>query len=212
MRVVVIDCGSGNLRSVTNAFRRVGDEIGIPLSVEVAEDAQPVRLADRLVLPGQGAFAVCRGGIESRPGLYEALRERVLGSGVPFLGICVGMQLLADTGRERGEHPGFGWLGGEVDRIPAAPGRRIPHMGWNELVPASPHPLLGGLGAGDHAYFVHSYRYLPEVRDDVIATADYGVEIVAAVARGNIAGTQFHPEKSQKAGLQLIANFLRWEP
>ena len=212
MKVAIIDCGSGNLRSVANAFRRVSGEIGIPATVTVTEDAEPVRSADRLVLPGQGAFAVCRNGIEGRNGLFAALEERVLGSRVPFLGICVGMQLLADTGRERGNHAGFGWLGGEVSRIPDAPGRRIPHMGWNELVPTFQHPILDGLGDGDHAYFVHSYRYLPSHRSDVVATADYGVEVVAAVARGNIAGTQFHPEKSQKSGLRLIANFLRWEP
>ena len=212
MKVAVIDCGSGNLRSVANAFRRVAEEFALPVTVEVTEEAGEVRSADRLVLPGQGAFAVCREGIEDRNGLFQAIEEQVLGNGVPYLGICVGMQLLADTGRERGNHSGFGWLGGEVARIPDAPGRRIPHMGWNELVLAGEHPLLEGLGVGEHAYFVHSYRYLPAKRDDIVATADYGVEVVAAVARANIAGTQFHPEKSQKAGLRLIANFLRWQP
>lgn len=212
MKVAVIDCGSGNLRSVANAFRRVAGEMALPVTVEIAEEADAVRKADRLVLPGQGAFAVCREGIEARNGLFRAIEEQVFGNTVPYLGICVGMQLLADTGRERGNHNGFGWLGGDVVRIPDAPGRRIPHMGWNELELVGQHPLLEGLGAGEHAYFVHSYRYLPARRDDIVATADYGVEVVAAVARGNIAGTQFHPEKSQKAGLRLIANFLRWEP
>ena len=212
MRVAIIDCGSGNLRSVDNAFRRVAGELGLAATVEVVREAGPVRRADRLVLPGQGAFAVCRDGVRSRPGLLAALTERVRVDRVPFLGICVGMQLLADRGHERGSHHGFGWLGGEVTRIPAAPGRRIPHMGWNELHRAAPHPLTDGLAAGDHAYFVHSYRYLPARQEDVLITADYGVEVVAAVARDNIAGTQFHPEKSQQAGLRLLANFLRWSP
>ncbi len=212
MKVAVLDCGSGNLRSVANAFRRVAGETALPVTVEVTDAADRVRSADRIVLPGQGAFAVCRDGIEARPGLREALEARVLGDRVPYLGICVGMQLLARTGRERGVHAGFDWLGGEVAHIPKAPGRRIPHMGWNDLETSRDHPLLAGLGTGEHVYFVHSYRYLPAERGDVIATAEYGVEIVAAVARGNVAGTQFHPEKSQRAGLRLIANFLRWTP
>jgi len=212
MKVVIVDCGSGNLRSVANAFFRAVADAGAAVEVEISDQAEAVRSADRLVLPGQGAFGVCLAGLRRQPGLVAALEERVCRDGAPFLGICVGMQLLADVGRERGDHPGFGWLGGEVTRIPATPGRRIPHMGWNDLSSVKPHPLLAGVGVGDHVYFVHSYRYRPAGRQDILASAEYGEEVVAAVARRNIAGTQFHPEKSQKTGLRLIANFLRWQP
>lgn len=210
MKVAVVDCGSGNLRSVANALRRVAREIDA--QTEVTADPEAVRAADRIVLPGVGAFAACAQGIAAQPGLGAALHRQVRERRVPFLGICVGMQLLAETGYEDEVCPGLGWLGGEVRRIPDAPGLRIPHMGWNVLVRAHPHPLLAGIEPGAHMYFVHSYRYLPERAEDVLASAEYGAPIVAAVARGNVAGTQFHPEKSQTAGLQLLANFLRWNP
>ena len=212
MKVAVVDCGSGNLRSVINAFRRAFAETGAPGDAEITADPDRIRQADRIVLPGVGAFASCRRGIDAGEGLGAALDERVRQEGAPFLGICVGMQLLAGIGREDGETPGLGWLGGEVDRVPSAPGLPIPHMGWNEFDWIAPHPLFEGIAAGDHVYFAHSYRYLPEEEKDVAATVRHGGPVVAAVARGNIAGMQFHPEKSQVSGLRLLGNFLRWMP
>jgi glutamine amidotransferase len=182
--------------------------------VIVTSSPEDVARADRIVLPGDGAFPACRRALVDRTGLYEAMVEAVERKGRPFLGICVGMQLLADVGREHGDHRGLGWIGGEVARIaPADPALKIPHMGWNELVLARPHhPLLAGIGEGAHAYFVHSYAFVCAEDADVLARVDYGGPITAIIGRDNIAGTQFHPEKSQAVGLRLIANFLGWRP
>jgi glutamine amidotransferase len=208
MRVAIIDYGSGNLRSATKAFERAAREAGLVAEIELTGDAERVRLADRIVLPGVGAFADCKAGLAAAPGMIETLRERVLDKGCPFIGICVGMQLLAERGLEKNVTPGLGWIEGDVVRIaPQDPALKIPQIGWNTIHVKHPHPLFEGLRTGDeglHAYFVHSYR--------VLAVADYGGPVTAVVARDNIAGTQFHPEKSQALGLALIANFLRWRP
>lgn len=212
MNIAVVDCGSGNLRSVVNALRRVLHEDSLHATAAVTADPAAVRQADRIVLPGVGAFAACRAGLRADPELDAALTERVRRDGVPFLGICVGMQLLAATGYEHITSDGLGWLGGAVRRIPEHADLRIPHMGWSDLGAVSEHPVLADIRDGDHVYFVHSYHYEPDTPADVIATVDYGGELVAAVARGNIVGTQFHPEKSQAVGLRLLRNFLRWRP
>ncbi len=214
MATVLIDYGSGNLRSAAKAFERAAREAGIDTEVLVTSDADRVRAAERVVLPGVGAFADCRRGLTSVPGVEEALHEAVMQRGRPFLGICVGMQLMAECGREFETVAGLDWIPGEVVAItPADPALKIPHMGWNDLAPqAKPHPVLEGIGAGEHAYFVHSYRFACRERRDVLATVDYAGEIVAAVGRDNLVGTQFHPEKSQATGLRLITNFLRWRP
>jgi glutamine amidotransferase len=212
--VAIIDYGSGNLRSAAKAFERAAVESGSGQSILVTADPAAVRKAGRIVLPGVGAFADCKKGLGALPGMVEALEECVLKQGVPFLGICVGMQLLASYGHEHGDHEGLGWIGGEVEHItPVDPGLKIPHMGWNELQfePGS-HPLLAGLAPGAHAYFVHSYAFRAYDQTHVLATVDYGGPINALIGRDNIAGTQFHPEKSQQAGLHLIANFLKWTP
>jgi glutamine amidotransferase len=212
--VAIIDYGSGNLRSAAKAFERAVSDAGLDAEVRVTAEPDCVLRADHIVLPGVGAFADCRRGLDAVPGMVEALRHAVLDRGRPFLGICVGMQLLADVGREHGDHQGLGWIGGEVARIaPADPTLKIPHMGWNELVLARPdHPLLAGIGDGAHAYFVHSYAFVCGEDADVLARVDYGGPITAIIGRDNIAGTQFHPEKSQAVGLRLIANFLGWRP
>jgi len=175
-----------------------------------------VRAADRVVLPGVGAFADCRRGLDAVPGMVDALAEVVREKGRPFLGICVGMQLLAARGLEHGVTAGLGWIGGEVDRLePSDPGLKIPHMGWNNLDPVRPHPLLAGIRTGPdglNAYFVHSYHLKPADGADLVATTDYGGAVTAIIARDNVAGTQFHPEKSQTLGLAFLANFLRWQP
>lgn len=214
--VAVIDYGSGNLRSAAKAIARAA---GANAEVIVTSDAAAVARASRIVLPGQGAFAECMGGLSAVPGMLEVLADAVRRRGVPFLGICVGMQLLADRGLEHGVHQGFGWIGGDVMRLDQLwgrdPGRlAIPHMGWNTLSwpGGAPHPLLEGLRQGDHVYFAHSYALRAAAIEDVIATTDYGGPITAAVARGNVAGVQFHPEKSQAVGLRILANFLRWSP
>ncbi len=214
MSVVIVDYGSGNLRSAARAFERAVAEAGLPDKVMVTGDPYAVRLADRVVLPGVGAFADCRNGLWAVDGMPEALREHVIDKGNPFFGICVGMQLMATRGLEHGETEGFGWIGGAVDRIaPADPALKIPHMGWNELLlPENPHPLFDGLETGTHVYFVHSYHMKTNDPRHVLAVADYGGEITAAVGRDNMVGTQFHPEKSQAAGLRIISNFLRWSP
>jgi len=212
MKLAIVDCGSGNLWSVANAFRRVFAESEIAGEAEIVSDADALRRADRLVLPGVGAFATCREALGANNDLEEALSERVLQDGTPFLGICVGMQLLADIGEEEVRCKGLGWLGGTVRRLPQTGDIRIPHMGWNAFDWVAPHSLFASIKPGDHAYFVHSYRYVPTRSGDAIATVAYGTPIVAAVARGNIAGTQFHPEKSQRAGLRFLENFLRWSP
>jgi imidazole glycerol-phosphate synthase subunit HisH len=213
MITAIIDYGSGNLRSAAKAFERAAREAGIATEVAVTGDAATVRAADRVVLPGVGAFADCRRGLAAVPGMEAALTEAVIGRGRPFLGICVGMQLMAERGREFETVTGLGWIKGEVAAIvPGDAELKIPHMGWNQLELRARHPLLDGIAAGDHAYFVHSYGIACAERRDVLAVADYGGEIVAAIGRDNLVGTQFHPEKSQATGLRLIANFLRWRP
>ena len=213
MKVAIVDSGSGNLRSAAKAFERAAVEDGIAVRVEVTNEPEAVARADRLVLPGVGAFADCRRGLAAVPGLEAALRETAITRARPFLGICVGMQLMADRGREFETIAGLGWIAGEVVPIaPRDPTLKIPHMGWNEIEPRVPHPLLAGLGAGAHAYFVHSYHFRLAEPADLVAVTDYGGLLTAMIGHGNLAGTQFHPEKSQEAGLRLIGNFLRWRP
>ena len=214
MSVVLIDYGSGNLRSAAKAFERVVAEQGLSDTIAVTADAEEARRADRIVLPGVGAFADCRRGLYALPGMVEAVTEAVIAKGRPFLGICVGMQLMAEWGREYGDHPGLGWIKGEVVALePNDPSLKIPHMGWNTLdFRPGGHPLLAGIMPGSHAYFVHSYAMRPADPADVIARTDYGGPFVSMAGHGNMAGTQFHPEKSQQTGLKLIANFLRWAP
>lgn len=214
MNVVIVDYGSGNLHSAYKAFERAAADAGV--HVEVSSDANVVRCADRVVLPGVGAFADCRLGLDNVPGMVEALEENVIQRGRPFLGICVGMQLLASRGLEHGVASGLDWIAGDVVVIePRLAGLKVPHMGWNTLSPRQDHALLRGIPTGEdglHAYFVHSYHLQAADPSLVVATTDYGAPLTAMVARGNIVGTQFHPEKSQKLGLALIANFLRWTP
>jgi imidazole glycerol-phosphate synthase subunit HisH len=213
MSTAIIDYGSGNLRSAAKAFERAAAESGIAGATVVTGRPEEVAAADRIVLPGVGAFADCRRGLAAVPGLEAALIEAVIGRGRPFLGICVGMQLMASHGREFETVAGLGWIAGEVAAIaPADPALKIPHIGWNELLFRARHPVLDGLPDGTHAYFVHSYQLQPADPGDLLAEADYGGRLVAAVGRDNLIGTQFHPEKSQMAGLRLIANFLRWQP
>ena len=204
----LIDYGSGNLRSAEKALARAG-----AAEIAVTDDPAVVAKAERIVLPGVGAFADCMNGVKSIPGMVEALQDAVLKRGRPFLGICVGMQLLASVGREFGDHAGLGWIDGEVVRLTASDATlKIPHMGWNELKIERPHPLLAGIESGAHVYFVHSYELRAEDAADILATTDYGGAVTAMIARGNIAGTQFHPEKSQAVGLRLLHNFLEWRP
>jgi glutamine amidotransferase len=214
--VAIIDYGSGNLHSAAKAFERAARESGASQPIVVTSDPAAVRRADRVVLPGVGAFADCRRGLDAVAGMTEALDEAVCRNGRPFLGICVGMQLMAERGREYAVTDGMGWVRGEVRRInPKDPALKIPHMGWNTIEARRPHPLLDGIPlgpAGLHAYFVHSYHLQIEDPADLVADCDYGGPVTALVGRGNYAGTQFHPEKSQKLGLALIANFLRWKP
>ena len=216
MTVAIVDYGSGNLHSAAKAFERAARESGRDQPIVVTGDPDAVRRADRIVLPGVGAFADCRRGLDAVEGMIEAIEEAVRGKGRPFLGICVGMQLMAERGREYRVSEGLGWIPGEVDRIaPNDPGLKIPHMGWNTLTPLRPHPLLAGIAVGPHGlhgYFVHSYHLNVADRHDLVAEADYGGPVTAMVARDTYAGTQFHPEKSQRLGLALIANFLRWAP
>jgi glutamine amidotransferase len=214
--VAIVDYGSGNLHSAAKAFERAAHEIALDQPIVVTQNPDVVARADRVVLPGVGAFADCRHGLDAVDGMVAALEDAVRRKGRPFFGICVGMQLLAERGREYEVTEGLGWIAGEVDRItPSDPSLKIPHMGWNTLNVMRPHPLLEGLTLGvqgRHAYFVHSYQLKPLNRDDLVADADYGGPVTAIVARDNIVGTQFHPEKSQKFGLALITNFLRWNP
>jgi glutamine amidotransferase len=214
--VAIIDYGSGNLHSASKAFERAAREHGLAEPIVVTSDPDDVRRADRVVLPGVGAFADCRRGLDAVPGMVAALEESVRARGRPFLGICVGMQLMAERGREYMVTPGLGWIAGEVDRItPSDPGLKVPHMGWNTLNAYRSHPLLDGIAVGPqglHAYFVHSFHLKPAERADLIAEADYGGAVTAVVGRDTMVGTQFHPEKSQRLGLRLIANFLQWTP
>jgi glutamine amidotransferase len=216
MTVAIVDYGSGNLHSAAKAFERAARESGHDQPILVTDDPDQVRRADRIVLPGVGAFADCRRGLDAVSGMVEALEERVRGQGRPFLGICVGAQLMAERGLEYEVVPGLGWIPGDVDKIrPADPALKIPHMGWNTLTEIRPHPLLDGIPLGPeglHAYFVHSYHLHASDRASLVAEADYGGPVTAIVARDTYAGTQFHPEKSQKLGLALIANFLKWTP
>lgn len=216
MTVAIVDCGSGNLHSAAKAFERAARESGVSSAIAVTSEPGMIAQAGRIVLPGVGAFADCRRGLYAVPGLVETLEQRVRRDGVPFLGICVGMQLMAERGREYEVVAGLGWIAGEVDRIaPNDPALKIPHMGWNTLAAVRRHPLLDGIPVGDdglHAYFVHSYHLKAANRADLVAEAEYGGPITAVVARDNYAGTQFHPEKSQQLGLRLIANFLKWTP
>jgi glutamine amidotransferase len=214
--VAIVDYGSGNLHSAAKAFERAAREEGLAQPILVTSDPEAVRRADRVVLPGVGAFADCRRGLDAVGGMVEALEDSVRARGRPFLGICVGMQLMAERGREYEVVQGLGWIPGEVDRItPADPGLKIPHMGWNTLEQRRAHPLFDGIAVGPqglHAYFVHSYHLKPAERGDLIAEADYGGPLTAVVGRDTAVGTQFHPEKSQRLGLRLIANFLKWKP
>lgn len=214
--VAIIDYGAGNLKSAQKAFAYAAQ--GTATEVIVTSDAEMVRKADRIVLPGVGAFADCMAGLKAVPGMTEVLNERVMDNGVPFFGICVGMQLLASVGREKTETKGLGWIAGAVEKIvPSDPALKVPHMGWNTLTLTltRAHALFEGIATGDdglHAYFVHSYHLAVENPNALIATAQYGGSLSAAVGRDNVFGTQFHPEKSQTLGLALIANFLKWSP
>jgi glutamine amidotransferase len=215
-RVVIINYGSGNLHSAAKAFERAASESEASVCVEVSARPQDVASADRIVLPGVGAFADCKRGLEAIAGMHEALESSVRIRQRPFLGICVGMQLMAERGLEFQVTPGFGWIKGDVKAIePRDPALKIPHMGWNTLDVINDHPLLEGIKTGPqglHAYFVHSFHLAEPAHEALVAQADYGGPVTAMVGADNIAGTQFHPEKSQTLGLRLIANFLRWRP
>jgi imidazole glycerol-phosphate synthase subunit HisH len=211
--VALIDYGSGNLRSAEKALTRAAAEAGCKHRIIVTSDPKLVASADRIVLPGVGAFADCMSGLAALPGLCETLADVVTVKGVPFLGICVGMQLLASVGREFGDHEGLGWIAGQVVKMsPTDKTLKIPHMGWNTLSLTRPHPLLTGIGAKVDVYFVHSYTIKPDNPAHILATTDYGGTVVAAVGRDNIAGFQFHPEKSQAVGQIILRNFLNWRP
>lgn len=216
MTVAIVDYGSGNLHSAAKAVERAARESGHDQPVVVTHDPEIVAKADRIVLPGVGAFADCRRGLDAIPGMVSALEESVRRKARPFLGICVGMQLMAERGREYVVTQGLGWIKGDVDRIaPSDPNLKIPHMGWNTLSERRPHALLAGIPLGPqglHAYFVHSYHLKPAMRGDVVAEAEYGGAVTAVVGHDNFVGTQFHPEKSQRLGLSLLANFLKWKP
>ena len=213
--VTIIDYGAGNLHSAAKAFERMAAVVG-DITVEVTADPERVRRADRIMLPGVGAFADCKAGLDAVPGMVEVLDERVIKGGTPFLGVCVGMQLMASEGREKTVTAGLGWIPGAVQAItPADAALKVPHMGWNTISITRPHAIFENIQdgpAGLHAYFVHSYHLVTESPDTLLATTDYGGALTAVVGRDNMVGTQFHPEKSQALGLQLIENFLRWMP
>jgi imidazole glycerol-phosphate synthase subunit HisH len=212
-RVALIDYGSGNLRSAEKALARAAREREAGHEIVVTSDATIIATADRIVLPGVGAFGDCMQGLSAIAGMRDALGEAVLKRGIPFLGICVGMQLLASVGREFGDHAGLGWIEGEIVKLtPSDPSLKIPQIGWNELTVTRPHPLFAGIAPGAHAYFVHSYAMKAKSPADVLAMSDCGGAFTAAVGRDNIVGTQFHPEKSQAVGLMLLGNFLEWRP
>jgi glutamine amidotransferase len=216
MRVAIIDYGSGNLRSATKAFERAAREAGLDAEIDLTDEAERVASADRIVLPGVGAYADCRRGLDQVPGMVEALSEAVEAKGRPFLGVCVGMQLMSSRGLEKTVTQGLRWIPGDVRLMtPDDPELKIPQIGWNTLDLKRAHPLFEGVPTGEnglHAYFVHSYHLAAENPDEVVATVDYGGAMTAFVANGNKAGAQFHPEKSQTLGLALITNFLRWKP
>lgn len=212
MTTVIIDYESGNLHSAEKAFQRMASETGLG-QVIVSSDPDIVRKADRIVLPGDGAYPACHAQLFDHRGLFEAVDEVVNTGGKPFLGICIGMQMLATRGMEYKETPGFNWISGTVRRIePQDDALKVPHMGWNNLVLDQPHPVFDGIKTGDHAYFVHSYHMQVDDPSQLLAHVDYGAQVTAVVGRDNIIGMQFHPEKSQSTGLQLIANFLKWRP
>ena len=210
--LILIDYGSGNLHSAERALRTAAAQAGSDIEIKVTSDADMVRRADRIVLPGVGHFADCAAGMRAVDGMVEALSEAVRQNARPFFGICVGMQLMAKWGLEDGRTPGLGWIPGEVRRIEPGGDLAVPHMGWNGLNLRQDHPILSGLGDEPHVYFTHSYAMVADRDGDVAATAEYGQPITAAVARENMFGTQFHPEKSQRVGLAILANFLTWEP
>ncbi len=216
MRVAIIDYGSGNLRSATKAFERAARESGVDADIVLTADAEIVRTADRIVLPGVGAYADCKAGLAHVPGMIDALQEAVIKRANPFLGICVGMQLMSSRGLEKTVTEGLDWIKGDVvEMTPSDPALKIPQIGWNTIDLKRPHPMFDDIRTGEtglHAYFVHSYHFAAENPCDVLAVTNYGGPMTAAVARDNMVGTQFHPEKSQKLGLALIANFLRWKP
>lgn len=216
MQITIIDYGSGNLRSAAKAFERAAREAEISANVLVTSDAADLRTADRIVLPGVGAYGDCAAGLAALPGMIETLNDEVRAKAKPFLGICVGMQLMSERGLEHGIHKGLGWIAGDVVMMaPSDPTLKIPHMGWNTLNVKRDHPLLDGIETGDkglHAYFVHSYYLAPREAGDAIAFTDYGGPLTAIVGKDNMVGTQFHPEKSQTLGLALIGNFLKWRP
>ena len=207
-RTVLVDIGIGNLHSAEKAFRRMAPE---GMEIALTADPDAVRRADRIVLPGDGAFPACMDALHAVDGLPAALEETVRAKGRPFLGICVGMQMMARAGHEFRTVPGLGWVAGEIHRI-AASGLKVPHMGWNDLVLESWHPVLDGIASGDHAYFVHSFAMEMDAGAPRLAHVGYGGPVTAIVADGTAVGTQFHPEKSQRTGLRMIANFLRWSP
>ena len=212
MLTAIIDYESGNLHSAEKAFQRMAAEAGAG-EVVVTSDADVVAKADRLVLPGDGAFPACAAELRGHKGIYDAMVEAVENKGRPFLGICVGMQLMATRGHEYEETPGLGWVAGDVEKIePADKTLKVPHMGWNDLVIDHPHPVLEGIKTGDHAYFVHSYQFHVTNPDERIAHVDYGGDVTAIIGRDTMLGMQFHPEKSQHVGLRMIGNFLRWAP
>ncbi|HEY5208779.1 MAG TPA: imidazole glycerol phosphate synthase subunit HisH [Stellaceae bacterium] len=213
MNVAIVDYGSGNLRSAAKALERAAREAGLDADIAVTGDAETVRAADHIVLPGVGAFADCKRGLAALPGMIETLKEQVIGGGKPFLGICVGMQLMATRGLEFETIAGLGWIAGDVaPMIPSDPALKIPHMGWNQLQFRVDHPVFAGIAPGAHAYFVHSYNFAVAEPRHVLATADYGGAVTAAIGRDNLVGTQFHPEKSQETGLRVLTNFLNWRP
>jgi len=216
MKIAIIDYGSGNLRSAQKAFERAAREAGLVAEIELVKDADVVRKADRIVLPGVGAYADCKAGLVAIDGMHTALQEAVIENGKPFFGICVGMQLMAERGLEKATTKGFGWIGGDVVRMGFDDSSlKIPQIGWNTLEVTNPHPLLDGIetgGGGLHAYFVHSYHLECSKKEECIATTSYGGNVTAIVGRDNMIGTQFHPEKSQRLGLALIGNFLKWAP
>ena len=212
MTTVIIDYESGNLHSAAKAFQRMAGETGAG-EVIVTSNPEVVRTASRVVLPGDGAFPACRDQLYDHRGLFEAIEDTVIARGQPFMGICIGMQMLATRGLEYRETAGFDWISGTVERIaPSDPALKVPHMGWNDLVIDHPHPIFDGIATGNHAYFVHSYHFRVSDPAHLLAHVDYGGAITAVVGRDNMVGTQFHPEKSQATGLRMIANFLNWKP
>lgn len=212
MTTVIIDYDSGNLHSAHKAFQRMATDIG-SAPVRLSSDPDIVRTADRIVLPGDGAFPACRAALYDHRGMFEAIEEVAIQRAKPFLGICIGMQMMASIGLEHTPTKGFDWISGEVVKIvPSDPKLKVPHMGWNDLVLEAPHPVFDGINSGDHAYFVHSYHMQVSLSKQRLAHVGYGAEITAVIGRDNLLGMQFHPEKSQITGLKLITNFLRWAP